>query len=231
MAALFLSAAAAIKIGPGLCLLFVFITNQPRTIVYFAGLMFLWVLGIPYLVNDQALVYYGYFVDTVLPQVAASDFEHGWRQYSILSSVSYAFDLHWQPLLKMITSCLIALGLAAPILVFGRRLPAAGEVRGRLTAFAALLPIIPLAFPMSEAHHLLILTLSLVVTLDYWKERLSGVGDMFEDRLSLTFLTAWLLLHLGHAVKPAPFRLLGLLVLYTAMVALLRRRQGSSLEK
>ncbi len=224
LAALFLSVAAAIKIGPGLCLLFVFVTGHYRVIFYFAGLMLLWVIGLPYLINDQSLAYYGYFIDTVVPHVAASDFEHGFKQYSLLSTVSYALDLHWPPIVKMGAVCAVALGLAAPIVILGRKIPADSAPRLRLTAFAALMPVVPLTFPMSEAHHLLILLLPLIVIIDYWRDRAFGLVAFLKDSYATTFLAALLLLHLGHAIKGAPFRFLGLIVLYAGMIALLRRR-------
>lgn len=224
LAALFLSIATAIKVGPGICLLFVLITGQYRVIPYFIGLMFLWVIGLPYLVNDQSLTYYGYFIDTVIPHVAASDFEHGFKQYSLISTLSYAFDLHWPPLAKMGAVCLVAIGLAAPIVILGRksRIPAAP--RNGLTAFAAFMPVIPLTFPMSEAHHQLILLLPLIVIIDFWRERIDSFGAFFRDRYSLVFFTSLLLLHIGHGVKEVPLRFLGLAVLYAGMIALLRRR-------
>lgn len=224
LAALFLSVAAAIKIGPGLCLLFVLVTGHYRVVFYFVGLMFLWVIALPYLINDQSLAYYGYYLDTVVPHVAASDFEHGFKQYSLLSTVSYALDLHWPPLAKMGAVCLIALGLAAPILRLGRSAGRDLTPGTGLIAFAALMPVIPLTFPMSEAHHQLILLLPVVLIIDYWKNLKGLPGAFFKDRLSIVFLASLLLLHIGHAVKDIPFRFLGLAVLYAGMIALLRQR-------
>lgn len=224
LAALFLSVAAALKIGPGLCLLFVFVTGHYRVVFYFLGLMFLWVIALPYMINDQSLAYYGYYIDTVVPHVAASDFEHGFAQYSLLSTISYALDLHWPPLAKMGAVCVVAFGLAAPIAAQGRKIPVDAPHRLGLIAFAALMPVIPLTFPMSEAHHLLILLLPLIVIIDYWKDLKGGPTAFWRDGLSLTFLASLLLLHIGHAVKGAPLRFLGLAVLYAGMIALLRRR-------
>lgn len=228
LAALFLTIATAIKVGPGLTLLFVLITRQYRVVGYFVGLTILFVLALPYLINHDSIAYYRYFIDTVVPHVAASDFEHGFKQYSLLSTVSYALNLHWPPLVKMGTIGLIALGLAAPIVRLGRRLHGQDDPAAALMAFAALMPVVPLTFPMSEAHHQLILLLPLIVIIDYWRD-LGSATAFFKDRLSQIFLAAMLLLHIGHAVKDLPFRFLGLAVFYAGMIVLLNRTASRAL--
>jgi len=221
-AGLFLAIAAALKVAPALCLIFVIFTRQYRVIPYFIILFFLFVIGIPYAINDQSIAYYGYFVSEVLPSITTSDFEHGYGQYSILSTVSYAFNIHWNPLVKIGAICIVAAALLAPVIAVGWKSYCHAGNYFRLALFAAIMPVIPLTFPMSEAHHLLILTMPLVVIIAYWQRLVEKGKAIFKDRLLLLFASSMVLLHLGHAIKPAPLRLMGLLGLYLGMVHLLR---------
>ena len=156
------------------------------------------------------------------PHVAASDFVHGYKQFSLLSTISYTFNIQWPPLLKMGALCTVALGLAAPIVWWGRGFCRQADFRPRLTVFAALITTIPLTFPMSEAHHLLILTIPLILVVNHWYRHTARLSDLWQNRVSLIFVIAWLLLHLGHVFKPTPLRLAGLLTLYLGLTALVK---------
>jgi len=222
-AALFLSIAVSLKIAPVICLLYALCMKQFRSIIYVALLVILFNLGIPLLINSQSLDYYTYFVTQVMPQITGSDFEGGFKSYSIVSTVSYLFGISWQPLLKITAIGLLTAALLLPAYLNFRRNSNTGDKIYRLLFFAVIISVIPLTFPMSETHHLLILTLPILLIIEYWRDQPGRMPNIFADRLSVWFIVSLATLHLGQVLKPTPLRLTGLLGIYFGLLILLSR--------
>ena len=222
-AALMLAAAASIKISPALCLLLIFFDRQYRIVFYFVILMLIFNIGIPYLVNSESINYYGYVVSEVLPRVSESDFQHGFRQFSIISTLSYLFDIHWNPLIKMGALSILSLGLFIPVIKYGSGSYHEASPLYRFSIFASVVSIIPLVFPMSEPHHLLLQAIPVLAILGYWKIVVDHKEGFWRDGLSLLFLICIISFHVGHGLKDTPIRLFSLLGVYFGMIWLLKR--------
>lgn len=225
-AALFLAMAASIKVGPGICLLYVLFTRQYRTIGYFVFLMLLFNIGLPYLVNDQSPAYYDYYRTVVLADAAKHDFLAGWRSFSIISTLSYLFGIHWNPMVKMTAIMGLAVVLVLPIYFMARPKLPRPDGASRLNILGALTSIIPLAFPISEPHHLLILSIPYIIVIYYWYRQLQTDTNILKDRLSMLFLAVVVGLQFGHGLKDTPIRLFCLLGLYTGLLLILNKSAG-----
>jgi hypothetical protein len=223
LAALFLAIAASIKIAPALCLLYVLLTRQYRVALHFFILAFLLTLGIPYLMNPHSIEYYRYFLTDVVPSITGSKPESSFRAFSIISTLSYLFNIHWQALPKILSQCLLALALFSPIALYTRKSFENAGVFFRFTAFAAIVSIIPVTFPMSEAHHLLLQIIPCIVVVAYWNHVYESGRRFLRDPLSILFVLCAIGLQVGHAFKDTPIRLLSLIGLYLGLVLLLRR--------
>jgi len=220
--ALFLAAAASIKISPGLCLLLPLLMRQYRTVFYFFPLMALFTVVIPWLVNPHSLDYYRYFVSDVMPAITGSDFEGGFKSFSILSTLSYIFHIAWYPPLKIAVVCAIAAMLCAPIILYGRKKGTRENKWGRFVTFAAIVTVIPLTFPMSEAHHLLLLVVPYIAIVAHWQNVIESGKSLFHDSLALLFILCIVGLHIGHGLKDTPIRLFSLIGIYVGMILLLK---------
>lgn len=222
-AALMLAIAVSLKISPGICLLYVLFSRQFRTIGYSLVVIVLLNILLPYCINADSLSYYGYVVDKVLPKVTGSDFEYGFRQFSILSTVSYLFHIHWNPLVKVAVLCFLAIGLVLPIAwLVPRRFVEASPLR-KFATFGSLVAIIPLIFPMSEPHHLLLQAIPFLAILAYWKQILDSGRGFFHDKLSLLFLLSVIGYHVGHGLKDTPIHLISLIGVYAGMLWMLHK--------
>ncbi len=223
LAALFLAMATSIKIAPGLCLLYVFVSRQYRVVPYFLLFLVTLNLAVPYLINPHSLDYYGYFLDQVVPNLAGADAKYGFKSYSLLSTFSYAFSISWYPPVKLAVAGIVTCLLCLPILKYAPVWSSRPSFYHRFVVLAAIITIIPLTFPMSEAHHLLLQTIPYLAILGFWRELYIGGNSLLKDRLSLAFMLLVAGHHLGHGLKNTPIRLICLLGLYFCFLALLRR--------
>jgi Glycosyltransferase family 87 len=224
LAALFLAAAISLKIAPGLCILYVVFTKQYRSVLYIIPLVLIFNLAIPYLINNQSLEYYIYFVSDVMPKITGLDFEGGFRSFSLLSTVSHLFKIHWNPLFKMATLGILAIGLFLPIYSLARNEFKGSNDYFKFVLFASIITIIPITFPMSEAHHLLLQTIPFLAVLIYWKTVVENSGTgIFKDKLSIIFSVGLMAYHIGHVLKPTPIRLFSIIIMYIGMVMLMRK--------
>ena len=225
-ASLFLAIGASIKISPGICLLYVLFTQQYRTIGYFSALFLLFNFGLPLLVNHQSMDYYNYYGTVVLHDAAEHDFLAGWRSFSIISTLSYLFKIHWNPAMKMTVISGLAVLLALPVYFTACRHSSKLNSRIRITIFSGLIAIIPLSFPISEPHHLLILTVPFIVIVHYWYKTYRAGGNPFKDYLSLLFLAVVAGLQIGHGLKDVPLRLACLIALYIGLLQLVKKMRA-----
>lgn len=229
-AAFFLALATSVKIGPGLCVLYIVLTRQYRVALFFFPLVCFFVLILPYIINDQSLDYYRYFVTDVMPTITGSDFEGGFRSFSVISTLSYLFRISWYPPLKIFAVGVLAVCLLAPILRIMRESFRTANTLQRFTVFGVIVSTIPLTFPMSEAHHLLLQIIPLIAVIEYWRSVVRNGKSLFEDRLSLLFILSVLALHIGHGLKDTPIRLMGLIGIYGSLLRLLVLQKGNGHE-
>jgi hypothetical protein len=81
---------------------------------------------------------------------------------------------------------------------------------------------------MSESHHLLILTIPLIIIIQYWGKIIEeGVG-FFRDKISLFFFISLVVLHIGQGLKQTPLRFLGLAGLYIGFILLTQKLRKTS---
>ncbi|MBN1213355.1 MAG: DUF2029 domain-containing protein [candidate division Zixibacteria bacterium] len=230
-AALLLAAAASIKIAPGLCLILLLMTRQYRVFVYFFVLLLLFVFGLPYLINTQSIEYYRYFLNEVVPIITGNDIHNGFENFSIISTLSYLFDVHWHPLAKISAICMLAVGLTVPIIVIARKFYEGSNGFYRQTCLAAVISTLPLTFPMSESHHLLTLLIPIITIVAYWQKVLiSGVGFL-KDRLSFWFIICLAVLHTGQGLTPTPLRFFALVGIYIGLLILLKSKNNTFVAK
>jgi len=229
-AALMLTIAVSIKISPAICLLFLFFDRQYRIFLYFLALVILFNIALPYLINGAGLGYYKFVFDEVLPKVTGSDFRWGFKQFSILSTFSYLFKIHWNPYIKIAVLGILTLGMFWPILKYAPRPYHNATPFQKFYTFAALISIIPLVFPMSEPHHLLLQTIPILAILSYWNYVYEGELGFWHDCLSLLFLISVIGFHIGHGLKDTPIRLLSLLGVYIGMIWLLKKEYTRALK-
>jgi len=224
LAAVFLAAAISLKIAPAICLLYVVFSKQYRSVLYVIPLVFLFNIAVPYLINNQSLAYYSHFISDVAPRLTGAETESGFRSFSLISTVSYIFDIHWNPLIKMAIAGFLAIGLFSPIYIFARNKFEESSNYFKFVLFASIITIIPITFPMSEAHHLLLQTIPFLALLIYWKSVVENNGTcFFKDKLSILSVFGLIAYHLGHALKPTPIRLISIIIIYISMVMLLRK--------
>ena len=216
-AALVLAVAASIKIAPVLCLVYALFKRQYSAIFAFFLFVFLFNLGIPYLINHQSLQYYGHFISEILPRISTHEAQSGFRSFSIVSTIGHLFSIDWPTPAKLGLTCLCLVGLLIPPLTIAHRAVTKHDRYFNYTFFATIICIIPLTFPMSEAHHLLILTIPFIAILAYWKNIITTRKVFWHDGLSLLFLFSIIILNLGHAFKHIPLRLPALLGIYVGM--------------
>ena len=222
-AAVMLAIATSIKISPAVCLLYVLFSRQYRTVGYFLVMIVLFTIALPYLVNAESLSYYAYVVDEVLPKVTGSDFYYGFRQFSILSTVSFLFHIHWNPLVKVAVLCVLALGLVVPIVRLAPRRYSEASPLYKFATFGSLVTIIPLIFTMSEPHHMLFQAIPFLAILAYWKKTLDSGSGFFRDRLAVLFLLSVIGYHVGHGLKDTPIHLISLIGVYVGMLWMLNK--------
>jgi hypothetical protein len=222
-AALFLAAAASIKIAPGLCLVYALLTRQYRTVIYCIFLILIFNIGLPVLINPDSLEYYRYFSHNVMPKLAASEAAVGFKSFSLISTVSYIFNIHWSTIMNMLAMGILAIVLLIPIILFMPRKLRDVNFFYRFTVFGAIIAVLPLTFPMSEPHHLLLQTIPFLVILAYWRYVIQGSANFFRDKLSLLFLISVIGFQVGHGMKQTPIRFLSILAVYIGLVLLLRK--------
>jgi hypothetical protein len=224
-AALLLAIAASIKIAPGFALFYVLFSRQYKVALYFFPLAFLFCVGIPYMINEQSLEYYRYFVSVVMPTITGSDLEGGFRSFSIISTLSYLLNIHWYPPFKILATGVLAAGLLIPIVFYAREgFQDTGKLF-RFTTFGAIVSVVPLTFPMSEAHHLLLQIIPFIAIIAYWRYLIENKESLLRDRLSLVFLLSGLGYHVGHGLKDTPIRLLSLIGVYCGLILLLKKHR------
>ncbi len=224
-AALFLAIATSIKIAPGFVLFYILFTRQYKVVLYYIPLVFIFVFGLPYLVNNNSLVYYRYFVSDVMPNITGSDFEGGFKSFSIISTLSYVLSIHWYPPLKILVVGLLTLGLFAPVCRMAFRNFKSKSFQFRFVTFGTMIAILPLTFPMSEPHHLLLQIIPFISIIAYWKEIWESGEKIYKDNLSVIFILCMLGYQIGHGLKDTPIRLLSLIGVYVGMILLMRRKQ------
>lgn len=222
-AGVMLAIAVSIKISPALCLLCVLFSGQYRAAVYAVVMIALLTVILPSMVNSQSLDYYRFVYDDILPRVSGSDIALGFNQFSIVGTFSSLFSIHWNPLAKVAVLGVLALGMTVPLKGMNSCRIERTTPRERFTAFAALVSIIPLIFPMSEPHHLLLHTIPFLATLAFWRDLIQNRKNLLRDGLSLLFLTCVVGLQIGHGLKETPIRLLSLFGIYIGMIWLLVR--------
>lgn len=222
-AGFFLAIATAIKIAPAVCLLYLLLNGRYRAVLYFIPILIFFVIGLPLLINPHSLEYYRYFVAEVMPHLTISEFEAGFRSFSLISTIGYLFNIHWWPPLKIAAIGFLTSALFVPILLIARKNFDSSNYLVRFTGFAAIVSIIPLTFPMSEAHHLLLQVIPLIAVIAYWKKIIDNGQSLISDRLSLLFIGVALGLNVGHGFKDTPIRLMSLIGLYVGMIWLLKK--------
>lgn len=222
-AGLVIAAAASIKISPALGILMIFLTGQYRVILYFVLSLTVFNLVIPYFINSESINYYTYFVKEVVPFLIEKHQQFGFKNFSLISTLSYILDIRWNPLVKIAAVGLTALAFFVPVKLIA---PNIGNSRPFLPAFislAAIVVTIPISFPMSEVHHLTYQTIPLIIIMIYWQEILRLKIDYKGDALFILFIICLVMLHVGHAVKESPLRLIALLGIYAGLLMLLYR--------
>lgn len=222
-AALFLAIATSIKIAPGFCLLYLLFTKQFKVLLYYIPLVFIFVFGLPYVVNNNSLEYYRYFVTDVMPNITGSDFEGGFKSFSIISTLSYLLKIHWYPPLKILAVTVLSLGLFFPVYRLAVKDFRSKSFQFRFVTFGAIIAILPLTFPMSEPHHLLLQIIPFISIIAYWKQIWESRRKIYTDNLSLIFIICMLGYQIGHGLKDTPIRLLSLIGVYFGMILLMRR--------
>ncbi len=222
-AAILIAAAISIKLSPALCLLWVLFTRRYSILFYAMIFVFLMNIVIPQIINSGTIEYYRYFFEEVVPLLTASDAERGFRHFSILSTAGYLFHIQWNPILKLAITALLSGFLISPFIFIHKKSEFCGSAFYDYIIFAGIISVIPLVFPMSEPHHLLILIFPFVAMLVYWKDVIEGHKSIWKDALSLLFIGSVLGLQIGHGLKDTPLRLIGLLGIYTGMVLLSAR--------
>jgi hypothetical protein len=183
-------------------------------------------VGLPYLFNDQTLEFYKYYISEVLPAIEAKGRDGSFRSFSLLPSLSQLAGLTLPALWNLLAVGVLSIGLAIPIFRYSRREFNIQNNKFRFTAFGALVATIPLTFPISEAHHLLLQIIPFIAVLAYWRSVIESGGSIFRDRISLVFVLSVLLLQFGHIYKATPLRLFGVLAVYIGLIALLRQWSG-----
>ncbi|MGH8016079.1 MAG: hypothetical protein ACREBV_07810, partial [Candidatus Zixiibacteriota bacterium] len=182
----------------------------------------------PLLVNGQALDYYRYFITNIMPQLIGFEIYGRYNSYSLISTVSYFFKIQWWPPLKMMASGIATLLLLIPPVVLFRKSPDNNGYRVRLSCLASIITIIPLTFPMSEAHHLVILAIPLILIIEYWQSVWQTGGSLFRDRLSIILIASLLLLLLGRPFRPNPLLFMGLAGLYWGVLLLFKQYRDAT---
>jgi hypothetical protein len=93
----------------------------------------------------------------------------------------------------------------------------------KFSCFSAIVAALPLAFPMSEAHHLLLSTLPFIAVLSYWENMIKNGQSPLQDKLTLLILLSIFGLHVGHGLKEIPLRCISLIGVYVCMLELLKQ--------
>ncbi len=225
-AALFLAIATSIKIAPGFCLLYLLFTKQFKVLLYYVPLVFIFVFGLPYIVNNNSFEYYRYFVTDVMPNITGSDFEGGFKSFSIISTLSYLFKIHWYPPLKILAVAMLSLGLFAPVFRLAFKDFRNKSFQFRFVTFGAIIAILPLTFPMSEPHHLLLQIIPFISIIAYWRQIWESGRKIYRDNLSLIFIVCMLGYQIGHGLKETPIRLSSLIGVYIGMILLMQKSKG-----
>jgi hypothetical protein len=225
-AALFLSMAASISVGPAVCILYVFFTRQYRAAMAFIPLLFLLNVGFPYLINPQSLEYCGYFMSEIVPNLTENWANSELGSFSLLGSLENLCNLSLSINSKLALTGLCAIGLLLP-----PTLLAAGYIMkaGRFyiyTFFATIICITALLFPLFKSYHLLIMTIPFIAILIYWKKTIKDQQHLWKDGLSLLFLGGVIALHLGQIFMIRPIGLLVLLGIYVGFNILLSKMKG-----
>jgi hypothetical protein len=228
LAAVFLAAATAIKIGPALLIVYVLLTRQYRVIIYFIPMLILFILGLPYLINQNTIGYYNYYAQDVIPALSLAEHERGFRSFSLISTVGHIIEIKWNYITKLAAVGITSLILLLPVFKISHKYLQKVNGKYRLAALAFIMSVIPLTFPMSEPHHLLILTIPFIVILSYWRDLLHSGGSFFRDKLSILFSLSVAGLHIGHGLKDTPIRLICLLGIYVGLILLLCRYREKS---
>lgn len=222
-ASVFLAVAASIKIAPAICLAYVFFTGQYRSLLYFPIILFIFVIGLPLVINPASFDYYHHLMTYVYPRLTAHEAESGFKSFSLVSTIlALTGSSPGAPAKIALTGFMSAL-LLTPVYLLYRKFSNPKNRSGRLTVFSAIVVVIPLVFPMSEPHHLLILAIPIIIILYYWKTLLSAGRSLLIDRIAMLFISAVIFLHLGHAFKETPLRLMGLLGVYFGLLLVLRK--------
>ncbi|MFZ5980186.1 MAG: glycosyltransferase family 87 protein [Candidatus Zixiibacteriota bacterium] len=223
-AAALLAVAAAIKIAPGLCLVYALCTRQYKTVFYFVCLLLAMVLVLPLALNGQTLDYYGYFVKEVLPIISKTEAAAGFKSFSLLSTFSHLLHITWHPQIKVIVLVSLAAVLMLPVYLFCRKHLKSSDSFYRLSVFAAIVSALPLTFPMSEGHHLLVLTVPLLVIIAYFEKLLCSGASLKSDRMALWFAGCLVVLHIGQGLPVTPLRFLALAGIYLGLLALIKSK-------
>ncbi len=220
-AAFVLSVAVSIKLAPGIFILYALGQRQWRTVLYFAVMTPALIFGVPALVSSHVLEFYTYYIHIVTATLTAKEASFGFRSFSILSTVTHSLSVTLPSTTRIVLSGALTVVMSLPVFMYFRH----GMVSHfqRLGAFGLITSIIPLVFPMSESHHLLLLTFPVIVILVYLRGLLSAGVSLFRDNIAIVFMVSLLVLHIGQALKDTPLRFLGLCGLYFGLAFLLRK--------
>jgi hypothetical protein len=223
-ASVFLAVAASIKIAPAVCLVYVLFSGHYRCLLYFPVILLIFILGLPLLINSSSLGYYHHLISEVYPRLTVHEAESGFKSFSLVSTIFSLTGISAGASIKIGLTGFMSVLLLTPVYLLYRKLSDLKNRFVRLTVFSAIVVVIPLVFPMSEPHHLLILTIPVVVMLSYWESLVSAGRSLLTDRISLLFISAVIFLQVGHAFKDTPLRLMGLLGIYFGLLLVLRDR-------
>ncbi len=229
-AGFFLAIAAALKIAPAFCLAYVLFTKQWRTIGYFVFFFLLFTLGIPLLINAKTVSLYQYYINDVMPSLTALETLEGFRSFSLPSTAGHLFGFAWSSTTKVIASACTALLLWLPIWLRAKDRFTQASASYKFTCFSAIIATLPLAFPMSEAHHLLLLTMPFMAVIAYWEYLISMGKSPLNDKLTLLLLLSIFGLHVGHGLKEIPLRCISLIGVYVCMLELLKQKRTTDAE-
>jgi len=220
-AALVLSIATAIKLAPAVFVLYALAQKRFRTVLYVTALTPALIFGVPALVSSHVLEFYTYYFHTVTATLTAKEASFGYRSFSALSTITHALSVTLPPLVRIGLSGALTLALALPAFVYATH--RATSTWRRVVMLALSASIIPLVFPMSESHHLLILTFPMIVIAFYLEDMLRSGVSLLRDGVTTVFLPAFVTLHIGQAFKETPLRFFGVLGIYFGLALLLRK--------
>ncbi len=229
LAGVILAVAASVKLAPAILILYALAQRRYRTVLVFSLTVPLLIIGIPLLVAPDALLYYKSYFSEVTTALTRKEAGLGYRSFSLLSTVTHAFALQLPAVLRVALTGALTLLLSIPVFLFFQRQSRNISAEQKLIVFALFTSIVPLVFPMSESHHLLILMFPLIVALAHCRELLEQGKSLWQENTSRILISAFAVLHLGQLFKATPLRFLGILGIYYGVLHLLNESAETNL--